>query len=374
MKVLLVFTYGYSLKTWEKSGTLAKELELYNKLSSKYGIKFIFLTYGDTTDIEINLNNEDIKVVPIYSFIKKYENKLLNYIYSFFIPFKVYKKFKEIEKINIIKQNQLIGSWVSVILKFLLKKPLYIRTGYDMYKFSIDEKKNSFIVYLYKILTKFSFYYSNFYTVSSKSDIRFLNSELGLGADKLFLRPNFIATKTFNDYKNRYRNKILCVGRLERQKNYEYLIKELSGTGIELDIVGRGSLEKELIEISKKFNIKLNLLGKIDNHQLKKVYQKYSYFVNPSLFEGCPKTVLEALSNGCVVIASNIPNHSEIITNYENGYIFDLKPNAFKNLILNINEDKNIQVIKNAQNTLKSRFLLDSAIEVEYKDYKNLLG
>ena len=34
------------------------------------------------------------------------------------------------------------------------------------------------------------------------------------------------------------RNKILCVGRLERQKNYEYLIKELSGTGIELDIVG----------------------------------------------------------------------------------------------------------------------------------------
>ena len=97
MKVLLVFTYGYSLKTWEKSGTLAKELELYNKLSSKYGIKFIFLTYGDKTDIEINLNNEDIKVVPIYSFIKKYENKLLNYIYSFFIPFKVYKKFKEIE-------------------------------------------------------------------------------------------------------------------------------------------------------------------------------------------------------------------------------------------------------------------------------------
>ena len=223
-------------------------------------------------------------------------------------------------------------------------------------------------------MTKFSFYYSNFYTVSSKSDIKFLNSELGFGADKLFLRPNFIATKTFNDYKKRYRNKILCVGRLERQKNYEYLIKELSGTGIELDIVGEGSLEKELIEISKKFNIKLNLLGKIDNHQLKKVYQKYSYFVNPSLFEGCPKTVLEALSNGCVVIASNIPNHSEIITNYENGYIFDLKPNAFKNLILNINEDKNIQVIENAQNTLKSRFLLDSAIEVEYKDYKNLLG
>ena len=66
-----------------------------------------------------------------------------------------------------------------------------------MYKFSIDEKKNSFIVYLYKILTKFSFYYSNFYTVSSKSDINFLNSELGLGANKLFLRPNFIATKTF---------------------------------------------------------------------------------------------------------------------------------------------------------------------------------
>ena len=37
---------------------------------------------------------------------------------------------------------------------------------------------------------------------------------------------------------------------LNVRKNYEYLIKELSGTGIELDIVGEGSLEKELIEIS----------------------------------------------------------------------------------------------------------------------------
>ena len=154
---------------------------------------------------------------------------------------------------------------------------------------------------------------------------------------------------------------------LNVRKNYEYLIKELSGTGIELAIA-EGSLEKELIEISKKFNIKLNLLGKIDNHQLKKVYQKYSYFVNPSCSK-VQKLSPEALSNGCVVIASNIPNHSEIITNYENGYIFDLKPNAFKNLILNINEDKNIQVIENAQNTLK-RFLLDSHLKLNTKIIK----
>ena len=47
MKVLVVFTYSYSLKTWKESGTLNKELEIYHLLSNKYNINFTFITYGD---------------------------------------------------------------------------------------------------------------------------------------------------------------------------------------------------------------------------------------------------------------------------------------------------------------------------------------
>ena len=46
MHVLVIFTYGYSLKTWKESGTLDKELSLYVELSEKYNLKFTFLSYG----------------------------------------------------------------------------------------------------------------------------------------------------------------------------------------------------------------------------------------------------------------------------------------------------------------------------------------
>ena len=40
------------------------------------------------------------------------------------------KKLKN--NIDIIKVNQLTGAWVGIILSIILKKPLYIRTGYDV--------------------------------------------------------------------------------------------------------------------------------------------------------------------------------------------------------------------------------------------------
>ena len=39
----------------------------------------------------------------------------------------------------------------------------------------------------------------------------------------------------------------------------------------------------------------------------------YKYYLSSSKFEGNPKTILEAMSSGCIVIASNIKNHKEII-------------------------------------------------------------
>ena len=35
-----------------------------------------------------------------------------------------------------------MGSWIPIILKLLIKKPLIIRTGYDILEFSIKENKS----------------------------------------------------------------------------------------------------------------------------------------------------------------------------------------------------------------------------------------
>ena len=77
-----------------------------------------------------------------------------------------------------------------------------------------------------------------------------------------------------------------------------------------------------MVNLATSLNVNLNLLGNIDHNKLIKIYSKSIYFVTASVFEGNPKTVLEAMSMGCVVLASEIPIHKEIILNNETGYIY----------------------------------------------------
>ena len=45
------------------------------------------------------------------------------------------------------------------------------------------------------------------------------------------------------------------------------------------------------------------------------------------------------MSNGCVVIASDIPNHRELIEDDKNGFLVDLKKPNILNLLNKINND-----------------------------------
>ena len=109
------------------------------------------------------------------------------------------------------------------------------------------------------------------------------------------------------------------VGRLEKQKFFERIINELKNSKIEIDLYGEGSQKKYLIELAKINNVNLNLKGKIDNDELIKIYANYKLFVSTSLYEGNPKTVLEAMSMGCLVLALRNNAIEELIHNNKNG-------------------------------------------------------
>mgnify|MGYP006101804003 CR=1 FL=1 len=371
MKVLVVFTYGYSLKTWEESGTLKKELEIYDQLSKKFNIEYTFLTYGDIADLNIIKKTFNFDVIPVYSIVNKYKNTKINILMSFFIPFKLFKK---IDNFDLIKQNQLLGSWVSIILKLLTKKPLFLRTGYDMYQFSKYENKSKLKVKLYKYLTKFSFYLSDLYSVSSNTDFIIFKEQFKNKSEKLVLRPNLISTKKSSFVSLKDDKKILCVGRLEHQKNFEFVITEFANTDYVIDIVGEGREKAKLKNLAEINNVNLNFLGRIENEKLNKLYFNYKYFVNASIFEGNPKTVLEALSKGCIVFLSNIPNHTEIITDKLNGYIFDLKKDKLISLFKNRDYDLDENISQNGISLIAEKYSLRTGLDNEYGDYKRLLG
>ena len=248
MNVLVVFTYNYSINTWVESGTFNKEIETY-KLLSDEGLRFTFLTFSEIEPKLEALDDLNIKVVPVYQKLNQNKSKLINYIKSFLIPIYFKNEFKDID---VIKQNQLNGAWVSIILKFLLKKPLLIRTGYDMFEFSIKENKKPLIKFLYKSLTFISLRFSDLYTVSSESDLKFLKEKFKIKTTHLKVRPNWVKDIKSSDISSRDKNKIVCIGRLEKQKNFEFIISAFANSDFEIDLIGDGSLEKDLQDKAKK--------------------------------------------------------------------------------------------------------------------------
>ena len=375
MNILYVFTYGYSLKTWYESGQLTRELKHFESLyDQNKNINFYLLTFASENDTSL-VDYEYINVIPIYKYIKKSKFKIINLIksFTFFITMA-----KILEKdIDIIIQNQLLGSWISILIKYKFGIPLIIRTGYDMYQFSIYEKKSKTKKTLYKYLTNFSLKFSDLYTVTSEKDKKFLIQNFNIKyLTKIKIRSNWVSSPVQNQFIEKKNKSFISVGRLEDQKNYRFLINALSETDYSLDIYGDGSLKKELVKLAKEKQVNINFLGITEGKKLIKNLNKYKYYISSSIYEGNPKSLLEAMSAGCLVIASNIEGHVEFLNN-ENSVLFDLEnPIELKDIINNlenIEENKIKNLIFNSQKTVEKFYNLDTLVKKELEDINKIL-
>ena len=130
---------------------------------------------------------------------------------------------------------------------------------------------------------------------------------------------------------------ILSAGRLTKQKNFSYLIKEFSeflkeNKDFILVILGEGEEREKLIKLidKKKLRGKIFLLGfKKDIFN----YMKNSeIFILSSLWEEVGFVIVEAAMNNAYVISSDCPNGPrEFLNNGKNGLLF--KNNGNKSLL-----------------------------------------
>ena len=375
MEILYFLTYGYSLKTWSDSGQLAREMRHFEALKSENEkIKFKIFSYGEDNDFEY-IEKDFIEVVSVYKYIKKSNYKIVNFIKSFFIK-KILREV-DLDKSELVIQNQLLGSWVSYLFKKNLNIPLIIRTGYDMFEFSINENKNISKKLFFKYLTKKSLDKCDLYTVTSLCDKDFLLKNFSnMYSSKIKIRSNWVDSKENIQVNNKnIVNNIVSVGRIEEQKNYELIIRSLQGTNFELDIFGEGSLKKDLVNLAKELNVNINFLGIVNNEILVQKLQHYKFYISSSKFEGNPKSVLEAMSAGCIVIASKIKNHLEFL-NIDNSILFDQNIKSLKETIMNldkISQRREDDLISNSLETIKNRYNLNDLVKKEIKDINNLV-
>lgn len=145
---------------------------------------------------------------------------------------------------------------------------------------------------------------------------------------------------------------IIYVGTLERRKRVKDLIKAISLLKIKYPdivckIVGDGPTKTNLKKLCNKLNIDDNILftGYIsDDTILEKLYIESDILVLPSLAEGTPRVLPEAMSKGVIPIAvKNISSNNFIITENINGLLVTGKsPNEIATKIERVIENTDL--------------------------------
>ncbi len=111
--------------------------------------------------------------------------------------------------------------------------------------------------------------------------------------------------------------KITYCGKLSRAKGVPWLLKALTVSTMrnyELHIIGEGAGRDkvECIELARTLGDRVMFHGNLQQNALAAHLRKTHIFILPSLYEGLPLTVLEALACGCRVITTRLPGCVEI--------------------------------------------------------------
>ncbi|MDD5796453.1 MAG: glycosyltransferase family 4 protein [Oscillospiraceae bacterium] len=118
---------------------------------------------------------------------------------------------------------------------------------------------------------------------------------------------------------------LFSVGELNQNKNHSLVIRalaKLNNPNIHYMIAGKGDLKEPLEKLSKELGVEkqVHLLGYREDIPV--LYKCSDAFVFPSIREGLPVSLMEAMSAGLPVICSRIRGNVDLIENEKGGLLY----------------------------------------------------
>ncbi|HET9165763.1 MAG TPA: glycosyltransferase family 4 protein [Candidatus Angelobacter sp.] len=124
-------------------------------------------------------------------------------------------------------------------------------------------------------------------------------------------------------------NKVVgMVARLDLQKGFEYLLRatrELCAafSALKVVIVGEGPDRQAIESMVQRFGLQSNVILAGQHSHMPEIYAAMDVFVLPSLNEGLPMTILEAMAASRPVIATRVGAIPKVIKDGETGLLVD---------------------------------------------------
>lgn len=220
---------------------------------------------------------------------------------------------------------------------------------------------------------------------NSNSQGKFICNNFPFLCKKVHPIINFVDVNRFTPSETPVRNetlRVVTVARYTQQKNVLTYLKAIRmvkdmGLNVHFDWYGDKKHNADyFVEIEKEYQ-QLDIADYMTlhdpNQKIEEEYRKADIFCLPSLFEGYPNVVAEAMSCGLPILCSNVYENPYIVEEEVNGFLFDPKnpvemADAIKKMVSLSYENRKEMGKRNRQLCLKR-----NTEEVFLKSYVELI-
>lgn len=356
-RIAVFFTYGVSLELWEKRGMFSREIHFYEALAREVG-EVWFFTYGRDDARFASRLDARIRIFPKCL-------HLPDLVYGLLLPF---LHWRELSRVHVIRIHQMAGTIPALITHWLLRKPLMVRAGFQWYSFARRQGASHLKLWLISFIETITYRFARAIIHTTKEDADFVEKRYKINASKLHVIPNWVDTDLFKPMNVEKQPRTVCfVGRLEEQKNLLALVKAMCGIDAQLVLYGEGSQHNELEDAAREYDIDVKFRDRIANEKLPAALNACEVFVLPSLYEGNPKVLLEAMACGLPVVGTNVEGITSIIQHEQTGLVCNTRPDSIHQAINRLLSDDNLRsrLGEAARTSILESSSLSRAIQLE---------
>lgn len=365
--LVLFLSNGFSLTRWHAEGILSREILLYLQFirSGVFDRVAVFsYDYADHALLE-TLRGGD----PAYASLEvltppRWLGRLKGAKAAFYSLLGVAWHAGVITRADWLKTNQISGAWAAIYAR-LLGPRLMIRLGYVLSRrFALNGQKIK--ARLAGLVERIAFRAANQIVVTSEDAAKSLRADPGI-ADRVALSPTYVDINHFQaKAEYRFDEPVFWIGRLEPQKNVLNLVLACQLIGRPLHLVGVCSLEREIRALAAQGSTEIRLLGRVPNEELAPLLRSHTVFALPSLHEGLPKVLIEAMAVGMICVGSRIPGIVDLIEDGVSGYLIDgFEPQAIARTLRAAFDEKDAARGTAARKVIERTFSLERYVERE---------
>lgn len=370
----LFLSNGGSLIRWHKDGILSREILLYLHFlrTGIFDRVRIFSYHGGDPAYVKKLAATDpayhgIEVVAPRRAVE--QRGIGRILWSLWGPLRHRSR---IRRSLALKTNQVSGSWSAILSHWITGRPLIFRMGYLLSR-RLRRNGSKRAAMIAALVERTACGAASRVLVTSQDTAGQLGARPTV-AEKLLLTPTYVDVSAFTpktDYD--FTRPIIAVGRLTPQKNLANLIRACAELGCALVLVGVGDCEPELRALTAQLGANVIFAGRVPNEALAKRLKEHSVFVLPSLHEGLPKALIEAMACGLVCVGSDIPGVVDLIEDGRTGYLIrGFEPEDIAAALRRTLGEQRSEVGQAARAVIEDRFSLEHYAIREAEVYRAL--